>query len=266
MSRYSEWAEDRPGFLAKTGVPPEEMARYLPAFAAAIHGDPDGRLEPEASVDDLLLFIWLHNRMGILRATLAMTFGLSSLQVDTWIERLEPAFQRSVRSLSTTVVAGRDLDVLRRFNAREVRYLIVGGQAVAHHGYLRPILDLDLFVAAEALNAARLALALEDLAPGVDPRATSLFQLSDRVIRLGSPPFTIEHDDPHSRFIDIGRPPASIEILTTLSAVTFDECEAGRVMGRLGNVSVPIIGLEHLRINKAASIRGKDGDDLKHLL
>ncbi len=269
MSRYSALAEDRPRFLAQTGVPPEELARYLPSFATACDeladSDPGDRLELEAAVDDQLLFIWLHTRMRLPRPALAASFDLSLLQAGVWIERLEPAFQQALRALTTIVVPDRDLDVLRRFNAREVRYLVVGGQAVAHHGYLRPILDLDLFIAADAANAARLCLALNDLAPGVDPHTTDVLQLSERVIRLGSPPYSLAPFDPDSRFINVGQPPASIDILTAISAVTFEECEPERVLGVLGDVSVPIIGLDQLRLNKRASIRDKDADDLLHL-
>ena len=269
MSLFSALAQDRPGFLEQTGVPPEELARYLPSFTEACKpvtdSDPLNRLEPEAPLEDRLLFIWLHTRMRMPRTYLAALFGLSTGEVDAWIERLAPIFQQAIRALSTTALPERDLDVLRRFNEHAVRYLIVGGHAVAHHGYLRPILDLDLFIATDAQNAERLTLALEDLAPGVDPRVSGLLQLSARVIRLGTPPYSVEPVDPNSRFIDVGRPPASIEILTTLSAVTFEDCAAARVVGRLGDVSAPIIGIEHLRINKRASIRPKDADDLAHL-
>ncbi len=264
MSRYSALAADRPRFLIQTGVPPEELARYLPVFGAMVDANP-GHLEPDAALDDQLLFIWLYTRMRVPQSVLAATFGLSPRQVAAWVERLKPVFQLAVGSLSTTALPERDLAVLRRINARGVRYLVVGGQAVAHHGYLRPILDLDLFVATDALNAGRLRLALNDLAPGVDPRVSDVLQLSERVIRLGSPPYTIAPFEPNSRFIGVGQPPATIEILTAISAVTFDQCEPRSVRGVLGDVTVPIIGLDHLKLNKRASIRIKDSDDLMHL-
>ena len=39
------------------------------------------------------------------------------------------------------------VDVVGALNAVEIRYLIVGGLAVASHGYLRTTKDIDLVVA-----------------------------------------------------------------------------------------------------------------------
>ena len=39
-------------------------------------------------------------------------------------------------------------DFLRLLNERKVRYLVVGGYAVAYHGYPRYTGDLDVFVEA----------------------------------------------------------------------------------------------------------------------
>ncbi len=62
--------------------------------------------------------------------------------------------------------------------ARRVRFVLVGGHAVAGHGEPRLTEDLDLFVEPTAANARRLREALEDfgfgaVAPGVEELATA---------------------------------------------------------------------------------------------
>jgi hypothetical protein len=51
-------------------------------------------------------------------------------------------------------------EFLRLLTAHEVEYLLVGGYAVAHHGYPRATQDLDGWVAREATNAERLVVVL----------------------------------------------------------------------------------------------------------
>ena len=56
-----------------------------------------------------------------------------------------------------------------------------------------------------------------------------------------------------------------IEILTGISGVTFDECYARRISDVIDGVPVNIISLQHLKINKRASGRHRDLDDLENL-
>ena len=44
------------------------------------------------------------------------------------------------------------VDVVAALNAAEIRYIVVGGLAVASHGYLRTTKDIDLVVALDPLN------------------------------------------------------------------------------------------------------------------
>ena len=63
----------------------------------------------------------------------------------------------------------------------------------------------------------------------------------------------------------MGVPPLRIEILTTISGVSFEECYAERVEDVIDGVAVNLISLKHLKHNKKASGRLKDLDDLEHL-
>lgn len=135
---------------------------------------------------------------------------------------------------------------LQLLNAKGVRYLLLGGYAVGYHGYPRATADMDVWIAADAENAERIVEALRDFGFDVPELSPDLFLQPETVVRLGEPP-------------------VRIELLTAASGVDFDECYAERVVVGLSDVQVPIIGLRHLRINKAASGRHKDLDDLEHL-
>ena len=56
-----------------------------------------------------------------------------------------------------------------------------------------------------------------------------------------------------------------IEVMTTISGVRFEECFAERVVDSIDGVAVNLISLNHLKINKKASGRHKDLDDLENL-
>ena len=63
----------------------------------------------------------------------------------------------------------------------------------------------------------------------------------------------------------MGMPPIRIEVLTDISGVSFKECYEKRITDLIDDIRVNIISSEHLRINKKASGRVKDINDLEHL-
>lgn len=56
-----------------------------------------------------------------------------------------------------------------------------------------------------------------------------------------------------------------VEALTGISGVAFGSCYAARIQVTLDGVEVQMISLNDLKINKRASCRHKDLDDLDHL-
>ncbi len=60
-------------------------------------------------------------------------------------------------------------------------------------------------------------------------------------------------------------PPLRLEVLNQISGVEFADAYAAREMMMLGDLSIPVISLHHLRRNKAASGRPKDLGDLSEL-
>lgn len=63
----------------------------------------------------------------------------------------------------------------------------------------------------------------------------------------------------------MGVAPMRIEVVTTISALRFEECYPHRVTDILDGVEVNLISLPHLKANKRASGRYRDLDDLEHL-
>ena len=137
-------------------------------------------------------------------------------------------------------------EFLKSLNANAVEYLIIGGYAVAFHGFPRTTGDLDIWVAMEPTNAERLASTLRQFGFDTPEVRASLFQTEDRIIRMGVPPMRID-------------------ILTTISGVRFEECFPHRVEARIGTLMVNFIDLRNLRVNKLATGRHKDLADLEEL-
>src|SRR5215210_4436667 len=127
-------------------------------------------------------------------------------------------------------------EFLRLLNSHGVRYLLVGGYAVGYYGYPRATADMDVWVETGAENVSKVLAALAEFGfTGVEPE---LFAKDEQVVRMGVPPLRIE-------------------LLTGVSGVEFEDCYAARTVATLDNVEVSLIGLEELKLNKAASGRYK---------
>lgn len=277
MLRYSELKNTRPRFLEVTGVVPDEFEQYLPHFAEAYqelysfektNADPPHPAQNSADLlihmEDKLLLIWLHHKMQVMPSDLGPQFGLNQSQTDDCIRHLLPVLELTFSKLTMPHLQQHCLKFLQALNTYQVEYLVVGGYAVAFHGYRRPILDFDIFIATHPLNAQKLVRVLQSYGYEVAPQIVEYFQMEERVIRIGMPPFTVEHFAPEDRFIQLGSAPKQLEILTSISAVSFEECYPERVPGVIDGEPVPVIGLAHLKRNKQAGIRLKDADDLAH--
>lgn len=138
------------------------------------------------------------------------------------------------------------LDFISSCIDRDVRFLIVGGYAVAAHGHPRYTKDLDVWVMVDQRNAERLLLALGDFGFGSLDLTTQNFLDDDVVIQLGYEP-------------------VRIDLLTAASGVDFADCYERRVEIDVEGVRIPFISLPDLRRNKAASGRLRDLADLEDL-
>jgi hypothetical protein len=135
---------------------------------------------------------------------------------------------------------------LRLLNARQVEYLLIGGYAVGYYGYPRATADMDIWIAINRHNAEKVVAVLREYGFDLPELSPELFLEEDRMIRMGVPPLRLE-------------------VITSISGVRFEECYAERVPVMVGGVEASLISLRHLKINKKASGRFKDLNDLENL-
>jgi hypothetical protein len=131
-------------------------------------------------------------------------------------------------------------------NFHQVEYLLIGGYAVGYHGYPRPTGDMDIWISVKPENAERLVKTLVDFGFPPDAVSISMFTEKEKIIRMGVPPMRLE-------------------IVTSISGVDFDSCYKNRITDMFDEVPVNIINLDDLKINKKASGRHKDLNDLEQL-
>jgi hypothetical protein len=137
-------------------------------------------------------------------------------------------------------------ELLELFNAHEVEFVIVGGYALAFHGSPRYTGDLDLFVKPDHENAERVVAALRAFGFGTQGLSAEDFEAPDRVVQLGVPP-------------------VRVDIVTSISGVSWEDAWRGRVAGEYGGVPVCFIGRGEFVANKKAIGRRKDLADLEAL-
>ena len=136
--------------------------------------------------------------------------------------------------------------------AQQVRYLIVGGEAVILHGHVRLTGDVDVFFSNDSDNLRRLFAALELFWDGDIPGISSPNAFA-----------------PAGVVVQFGQPPNRIDLINAIDGVSFEEAWPGRVdaviVSNDGDVPVSFIGLDALVKNKRATGRPKDLDDLSYL-
>lgn len=137
-------------------------------------------------------------------------------------------------------------EFIELLNAHEVRYVLVGGYAVAYHGFPRYTGDIDFFVDVTDDNPQRLSKVLRDFGFDEEQIDVDLFSRDNQIIQ-------------------IGLPPSRIDLLTSISGVTFAEAWATRQSALIDGLSVHIISRELLRRNKQSSARPKDLIDLDYI-
>jgi hypothetical protein len=137
-------------------------------------------------------------------------------------------------------------EFIASLNDNRVRYLVVGGYAVALHGYPRYTKGLDFWLDRTPENAARIIKALEDFGFGSLGLQETDFLEEDQIIQLGFPP-------------------NRIDLLTSVTGVDFEVCHSSKIEVIVEGVEVSFIDLENLRRNKKASGRFQDLADLENL-
>jgi hypothetical protein len=128
----------------------------------------------------------------------------------------------------------------------EVKYVLVGGYAVAYHGYPRYTGDIDFFVERSPENALKLEQVVAD------------FGFAE--IGITAPDFLVPE-----RVVQLGVPPNRIDVLTSLAGVNFEDALATSELIEVDGMEVRVISRELLTKNKKEVGRPKDLVDLDYL-
>jgi predicted nucleotidyltransferase len=137
-------------------------------------------------------------------------------------------------------------EFIQSLNDNGVRYLVVGGYAVALHGYPRYTKDIDLWI--------------EPVLDNADKIVNALDQFGFNSLGLKATDF-VEPDT----IIQLGYPPNRIDLITTMPGIIFGECYPARIIADMDGVMVSFIDLENLKKNKRASAQAQDLADLENL-
>jgi len=140
------------------------------------------------------------------------------------------------------------VDLLRVLVEARVEFLIVGAHALAAHGVPRATGDLDIWVQPSQENAERVLEALRSFGAPLEAHGVGRadFEATESVYQ-------------------IGLPPRRIDLLTSISGVSFDEARATRIFIELEGMSLPVLGRDALLKNKRATGRPKDLVDVDAL-
>lgn len=138
-------------------------------------------------------------------------------------------------------------DLLLEFNARNVRFLIVGGYAYSHYAEPRATKDLDILIAT------------------TDENVQLVYQA---LAHFGAPLACVTPQDfqqPKSWF-QIGVPPSRVDIVQSIDAIDFDSAWENSIEGIIDDdIPVRYISLDDLIRNKLAVGRLRDLADVEDL-
>lgn len=136
-------------------------------------------------------------------------------------------------------------EFIKLLNEHDVRYVIVGAFAISFHARPRFTGDIDFFISNSSKNIRSLLQALQEF-------GFKSLNLSEK-------------DFDEDSIIQLGYEPNRIDLLTSISGVSFSEAFKNKVEGKYGDESTYFISFDDLVANKKASNRTKDKGDLELL-
>jgi hypothetical protein len=137
-------------------------------------------------------------------------------------------------------------ELLALLNKHAVEYIIVGGYALAFHGAPRFTGHIDIFVRPHPQNASRILEALSEFGFGSANLTEADFSTPNKVIQLGVPP-------------------VRVDLITSLTGVSWEEAVAAKSPGSYGDIPVFFIGRKEFIANKRAIGRKQDLADIEAL-
>jgi len=136
--------------------------------------------------------------------------------------------------------------LLKLLEENQVEYVVVGGYAVAFHGYPRHTKDIDIFFRITEQNVLKLKKALISFGFTENDLPDGLFYEKGNIIQFG-----IE--------------PLRVDIINEIDGVSIDDALKNSVRGKYGEVEINFIGLIELIKNKESTGRDQDIVDAKKL-
>jgi len=137
-------------------------------------------------------------------------------------------------------------EFIQLLNENQVKYLVIGGYAVAIHGHPRYTKDIDIWIEISDDNANKLVTTLTQFGFDSLGVTTQDFQTANQIIQLGYPP-------------------NRIDLITNPDGIDFQTCYDSKIEVNLNDVPVKFINLDNLKKNKLASGRLQDLADLENL-
>ena len=128
-------------------------------------------------------------------------------------------------------------------------FLVVGGFAFAAHAYIRATKHIDFWVRPTPSNAERVWQALLNFQAPVHAHGLTLDDLAAQNL-----------------LYQVVLPPARVDLITTVADLDFAECWQRRVRVSVGDLDVPVLGLDDLIHAKRVADRKQDRLDVSMLL
>ena len=138
-------------------------------------------------------------------------------------------------------------EILSAFEDSEIEYLVVGAYALAAHGFPRATGDLDIWIRTSEENV------------------SAVFK---SLIAFGAPLESLTEEELTEKDVvfQIGVSPCRIDILTSITGVSFDAAWPQRLRIEMDGVHVLVLGRNDLIENKKATARPQDLVDVEKLL
>jgi hypothetical protein len=138
-------------------------------------------------------------------------------------------------------------EFIRLLNANEFKYLVIGGFAVAYHGYPRYTKDIDFWIWAKPDNADKVLKSIQDFGFGM----------------LGLRKEDLLNE---SNVIQLGYEPNRIDLIMDLEGMDFETCFAERQEAEFEKLPIHFLNFDDLVKSKMSTDRLKDKVDAQTLI
>ena len=138
-------------------------------------------------------------------------------------------------------------ELLKLLEKHNVKYMIVGGYAVAFHGYPRFTKDIDLYYSN-------------------DEETIKVFKDALMEFGFNSEDLYDEAFKAKGNIITIGIEPVRVDILNEIDGISFNQAWPNHVRGKYGDTEVNFIGKTDLIKNKTSTTLLQDKADIENLI